>query len=164
MITQTGPVYVMVTGSRSWVEDYDGTVTTALGDAIRTLTPYLHASQQLVLLAGGARGLDKLACLIWRETFHLGIKEVTPDWSGPCGDRCPAGHRLANRFGAEYCPGAGFYRNTRMVEMRPRLVLAFFRACGKPTCPKRGNHDSHGTTQAMEEAQAAGVTVWSYHA
>lgn len=158
------PIYVMVTGSRNWTSDYDGVVSKALRDAADVLAQNQRPFTLLTLLSGGARGLDKLASGLWRSAQLGGTKEVLPDWSGPCQQRCPPGHRKLNSAGFEYCPGAGFYRNSRMIEMRPVLVLAFFRPCEKYNCPKKGRHDSHGTTQAVEEARAAGITVWTYRA
>lgn len=151
-------MYLLVTGSRDW-RDVE-TVEQALHQAHDRL---VTLEGPPVLLDGGAKGADYLAESIWKER-GLPFERVRADWSRPCiPGRCQPGHRRNNAVG-EYCPAAGMYRNEEMVARGPRLCLAFLMPCTKSRCPQRGRHDSHGTVQCVEAAQAAGVTVWPYRA
>ena len=149
--------YLMVTGSRDWHDEV--VIRNALSEAyIR-----LFDSDELLaptLLVGAASGADQIAENIWRDA-GLPFKRFPADWTAACGAQCEPGHRKPHRrTGSTYCPMAGYYRNREMIEQHPALVLAFINPCVKPNCRKR--HDSHGTTQAIELAQDAGIPVWPY--
>lgn len=153
--------YLMVTGSRDW--DDELVIRTALGEAYTRLFDVEDALGP-TLLVGGAVGADQMAEGIWKMS-RLPYKRIPADWTMACGAQCEPGHRKPHRSGKTYCPMAGFYRNRKMIEHQPALVLAFIRPCRKEKCTKRkSKHDSHGTAQAVELAQDANIPVWQYRA
>jgi len=110
---------VLVCGSRVW-PDADVIV-----DILKDLQD--QHGDELVIIHGGAKGADKLAheyCLI------LGIKvEVfLADWT---------------RYGR----GAGYHRNTKMLNTGPDLVVAFH------------SENSPGTGHTIRQSQDRGVPL-----
>jgi hypothetical protein len=101
---------------------------------------------EIVLVHGGATGLDVRAALWWTK----GGREVDPhyaDWLGPCRPECPPDHRKPRVDGTSYCPFAGFYRNQEMVDSGLDLLYAF--------------PGGRGTADMVRRCRAAGVIVLS---
>jgi hypothetical protein len=92
------------------------------------------------------KGADMLAD---EEARKLGMRtDPQPaDWHGPCRPECQPGHRRIGRGRRDYCPAAGNYRNTRLVELGADICLGF------PLGVSRGTRD------CMRKAQAAGIEV-----
>lgn len=150
--------YLMVTGSRDW--DDELVIRTALSEAyIRLFNNEENTGPSL--LVGAAIGADQMAEGIWKMS-RLPYKRVPADWTLPCRPQCEPGHRRPHRNGKTFCPMAGFYRNADMIALKPMLVLAFLKPCRKDRCTRKGKHDSHGTAQAVELAEDAGIPVWQY--
>jgi hypothetical protein len=55
--------------------------------------------------------------------------------------------------------GAGYARNTAMVDSRPDVCLAFIDQCRKNPCTRPGIHGSHGATHCADLAEAHGIEV-----
>jgi hypothetical protein len=146
---------VLVTGSRSWSEvaPIHAALEDAWHDAVQDGWPGIE------VIEGGASGADDIAGR-WaddRQADGVGHQRLDADWA-TCADDCPPGHRRETH-GTTYCPTAGHRRNAAMVALQPRLVLAFICPCTNPKCRKPKPHDSHGTTQCIGLARAAGIPV-----
>ena len=129
---------ILFTGSRDWDQP----------QAVSRLLHHVTGGdiQDLSVIHGAAPGLDTHADVLCRR---LGVTpQLFPaDWTGPCRDACPPGHRRM-RQGRLYCPMAGHYRNQAMVDQGPDVVLAF-------------NLDgSRGTADCVTRALATDVDVW----
>ena len=140
--------WLLVTGSRDWQgPDRRDVMRTALQQAWDEARE--AGCGRMVVVHGAARGADSMA-VAWTKG-RPGVLEVpvVPDWDGPCGKRCRAGHRRKRRDGSTFCPAAGNYRNQRMVDhvrhqAGMKLVLAFFAA-----------EESTGTADCLERAVKA---------
>lgn len=139
---------ILVTGSRECNDsDYEQIYT-----EIKHVAGENPPPGSITVVTGGARGADQLA---ERAARALGFKvESYPvssaDWAGPCRAECKPGHRRVGRYGKDYCPAVGNYRNARMVRLGADLCLAFF---------KRGAANS-GTTDCAGKAELAGIATW----
>lgn len=140
--------WLLVTGSRDWDgPDRRDVMRQALQQAWDEAREAGY--QRMVLVHGAAKGADQMA-MNWVKG-RPGVLELPfePDWSGPCGAHCRAGHRRKRRDGSTFCPAAGNYRNALMVEHVRRqsgikLALAFFAA-----------EESTGTADCLKRAKAA---------
>lgn len=88
---------VLVCGSRAWTD----------GDAIRERLAQLPRGVEII--AGGARGADRLAATIARS-LGFAVTEFPANW----------------RPNGTYDPRAGMERNLRMLDQQPELVIAFW--------------------------------------
>ena len=132
---------VLASGSRTWW--HRPTVRYALA-------PLWHPDTYLITGACD-QGVDLLAAQCW--TAWGGHVNLWPaDWTGPCRDDCPPGHRVQRR-GRWICPRAGLVRNTNMVTQGlPDLVVSLI------------HRDSPGATHCTRVARQAGVTITVYRA
>lgn len=96
-----------------------------------------------VLITGACpSGADLLTEQCW-TAWGGQVKHWPADWTGPCADSCPSGHRRARHDDSTYCPRAGMNRNHAMVTAgRAELCIAFIRA------------QSHGATQLRAPGEA----------
>jgi hypothetical protein len=133
---------ILITGSRSWPD------LQLLADIL--METWHDATQNghpnIVVVHGGADGADTLARL-WAEAHGIPAETHPADWTGPCADTCPPGHRRARRDGTDYCPLAGHRRNQAMVNLGADLCIAFH------------HNRSTGTADAIRRATAAGIPV-----
>ncbi len=135
-----GVVYtVLVTGSREWDD------VPTIRKALRKISLEV-GNNEVTLIHGGARGADRLAA---RAATDLGWKivPVLAEWRSHS-DECPAWHH--EEMGQVFCPGAGFRRNIKMVDMEPDEVVAFIR------------DESSGATQCAKYAAGKGLPVTRY--
>lgn len=129
---------IVVTGSRRW--RYPSLLRLAIRGA------WIDAGKPAAaLIHGAASGADRMAG-DYARSLGMTVEACPADWAGPCVAGCPTGHRRSNRRG-EYCPHAGHRRNQHMVDLRPDVVLAFWR-----------DH-STGTADCIRRAEKAGLTV-----
>ncbi len=110
------------------------------------------------LMQGCAEGADTIGDQ-WARRNGILVRERPADWDGPCGTNCKSGHRRRNRRGSEFCPLAGHRRNQQMVDEKPVLFVAATMRCTAPKCAGKAPHDSHGATDCMRRAAAAGIPV-----
>lgn len=136
--------YLLVTISRTYLHRREGRVTLR-----RVLVDAHSRHPDAVLLHGDHPSGDRDAARIWEELG--GTTEAHPaDWTGPCRSKCKPGHRKSNPSGSTYCPAAGPYRNTDMVELKPVECHVF------PT------PESKGATGTAVLARAAGIPVFEH--
>lgn len=133
---------VLVTGSRTWHDT--ATITAAL-------TRVRHRWPGATLVHGAADGADQLAAGVWRD-WGLQTEAHPADWTGPCSQDCPPGHRRPRRGGGSYCPKAGRRRNAAMVAAGANVCVAFIH-----------NH-SRGASHCADLAQTADIPTWRHHA
>jgi len=117
------PFRVLVTGSRDW-DDED-----TIWDALEPYLPSRGSLIDTVVLVHGdcPTGADHIASLLW--TANGGLEEPHPaDWK-------------------TYGKGAGFYRNSEMVDLGADVCLAFWK------------NGSRGTQDTMTKAHDAGIPV-----
>lgn len=120
----------MVTGSRTW------THTASVYEALLAV-----AGKEDTLVVGDAPGADRIATLFWMHyTTPEQVEVYRADWA---------------RFGNQ----AGPLRNRDMVLSRPDLVLAFLMPCTDPRCARPRPHGTHGTINAIRQAQKARIQV-----
>ena len=104
----------------------------------------------VLLVAGGANGVDTHAAELWRDWGGLAEEHrvTAPEW-----DRNPR--------------GAGHARNAAMVERVKAAggrVLVFDLPCTRPGCPRLQPHHTHGTSGCARLAEQAGLPVEHYQA
>lgn len=135
---------VLVTGSR------DLTDRQAVNAALDLRYRHLPAGNLMVVTHGAnRRGADRYAS-DWADCHDNVINDRHPaNWHGPCQPTCKPGHRRPSKSGRPYCPAAGDYRNQEMVDLKPRVVLAFFQS-GAP---------NRGTRDCADRAYWAGLNV-----
>lgn len=129
------PQRILVTGSRGWANS--GLISFELGRAIGELER--DGSRVVVVHGAAPRGADAIA----ERACQLHGVETEPhpaDWE---------------RFGK----AAGSRRNAEMVALGPVLCLAFVLPCSDRKCQRPRPHDSHGTSDCMRKAEAAGIPV-----
>lgn len=128
---------ILVTGSRDWSSF--ATVKWALDDAVSG-----HEGEPNTVVHGGCpTGADHMAEQIaLRSGLFVEVHEA--NW-------------LAH--GKE----AGPIRNQEMVDAGASICLAFLMPCKKSGCRIPQPHDSHGTTDCVKRARAAGIHVRQYH-
>lgn len=132
---------VLVTGSRTWS---DGAF---LREALRRITdelidaePDRYLKEGITIVTGACRsGADRLAEKFAEEVFAFDIERHPADW----------------RRGRQ----AGFDRNHKMVDLGLDVCVAFIMRCSKPSCPQRGLHGSHGSTDCADYAESQGYRV-----
>ena len=143
---------LLITGSRNW--DHPESVFAVLSHYCREA----HAlGGRLVVVHGKAhKGGDNLAAAWatrWGNRGYPVIQEAHPArWGDPCvydgTEPCQPGHRQRHKNGpGDYCPMAGHRRNQHMVDTRPLVTAAFWRA------------GSSGTKDCIRRAEAAGIPV-----
>jgi len=135
---------VLVTGSREWT-DID-LVDQALDAALALLQVPLTMQDTMLLVAGGARGLDSLAAVVagsrgWK------VEEHPARW-GEHGADCPTSH--LQPVVQATCKMAGHRRNHEMVALGADLVIAF------PTGDEKSGL-SRGTWGCARAAKAAAL-------
>jgi hypothetical protein len=143
-----------LTGARTWTD------VQRLEDALLDVE---HDALQIgytgiELMHGCAEGADSIGHQ-WAFRTGLLIREFPADWQGPCGPDCRPGHRRRNRRGSEYCPHAGHRRNQQMVDQQPALFVAAVMPCTASRCAHIPPHHSHGATDCIRRAEAAGIPV-----
>lgn len=100
--------FLLVTGPRTWWDMMR--IEWELWDRFDKATWLVH---------GGCPGSpDVYADALWRRWGGKEPIVLPADWNGPCRSLCNHGNRPV-RWGREYCPRAGYYRNEAMVD---RLV------------------------------------------
>ena len=98
---------------------------------------------------GAAPGADRLFAAIANRWGWTTISRPA-DWYGPCREgECKPGHRRLDRYGREYCPSAGHYRNQGMVDEGADYAVAAY---------KRGAKNA-GTSDCVKRIRAAGIDV-----
>jgi hypothetical protein len=133
---------ILVTGSRTWTDWQQ------VRDALHRA--YLEGAMndphgQVILMTGACpTGADKIAEDTW-------LKNVGPDSI----ERHPADWDT-------YGKGAGFVRNTGMVDQQPDVVLAFLDWCRMP-CGNREPHRSHGANHCANYAEKSGIEVRRFY-
>jgi hypothetical protein len=135
---------ILVTGSREWSSTLQ--MRRIIG---ATLDEF---GSDAVIVHGNAHGADRLAALVagW---YGAASEKHEPDWTGPCRAECSHGPR-PKRYGREYCPAAGDYRNQLIVDLGADICLAFLVHPSVSPCK--------GTRDAMARARRAGIPVWDY--
>ncbi|MFJ2420666.1 SLOG family protein [Streptomyces brevispora] len=151
MITDSFSHVVLVTGSRSWIDEQ--CMREAFNDAWRSWGP--QSVTRPVLLSGHCpKGADAMAERLWRAA-GFAVITFPADWSAHGG-------------------AAGFQRNQEMVDAAQVfrdaeaqvLCAAFLDLCQKPGCTQRGReqlmphtpgHFSHGTIHCRDRARAAEI-------
>lgn len=122
---------VIVTGGRDFAN------LGMVQQALAVVNPYA------VIVHGAAPGADSLAAGVWKSWGRGERVESHPaQWSAPCQDDCPPGHRR-NRGRGEYCPMAGPHRNQEMAELGADALLVF--------------PGGSGTYDMVKRARAAGI-------
>ncbi len=126
--------YLLFTSSRDGVTE---------ADVQAALWPRFAADK--ILVAGGARGGDRIAARLWRE------------WGGQVDE-----HRVKP---AEWqrSRGAGYRRNAEMVAKvkateQPECVALIAR-CETKECPRQEPHGTHGAVHCAGIAQQVGIPV-----
>lgn len=135
---------ILVTGSRAWSS------TLEMRRVIRGALDEFGADATIV--HGNARGADRLAALVggW---FGAPIERHDADWTVPCRAECSHGPR-PKRYGRDYCPAAGDYRNQLMVDLGADVMLAFLVPPSVSPCK--------GTRDCMARARAAKIPIRDY--
>lgn len=128
---------VLVTGSRNWTDRT--AVFTSL--AIQAV-----ATDELVVVHGGAKGADALADMFARRHPRARAEVHPADWDRECDGECKHYERR-RPDGRLYCPVAGVVRNQKMVDLGADICLAF--PLG----------ESKGTRDCMRRAAKAGIQV-----
>lgn len=148
---------VLVTGSRTWDD------VTAIH---RELEAAWHDAREdgwpgIEVIEGQASGADSIAAG-WARAHHpdgVGHQPCPARWEH-CAADCPKDPEHRKRaYDRTYCPTAGHRRNAEMVAQQPLLVIAFISPCTSARCRKPKPHDSHGVTNCIGLAKAAGLTV-----
>lgn len=123
---------VLVSGSRNW--DRPGVVRDVLD-----VTVAEFCGTQVAVVHGNSGRVDLGADAHAKQRGWL-VEAHPADWAAPCGRACRNGHRKSRASGTSYCPAAGVYRNQRMVDTRPDLLLVFIRdhSTGAEDCLRRG--------------------------
>lgn len=135
---------ILVTGSREWSSTFE--MRLIIGATLEEF------GSDAIIVHGNARGADKLAALIaggWGAT----PEPHDPDWTGPCRPECSHGPR-PKRYGRDYCPAAGDYRNQLMVDLGADVCLAFLVPPSVSPCK--------GTRDCAARAAAAKIPVRWY--
>jgi len=112
---------VLICGDRNWNDAY------VILNCINKLTDKYN--NNLTIIAGGARGADKIAAQ-WCKTLGINLIEVHADWK-------------------KYGKSAGPIRNKIMLDMNPDLLIAFHNDI----------ENSKGTKHCKEEAEKRGISV-----
>jgi hypothetical protein len=143
-----------LTGPRAWtdVQRLEDALLGVWHDALEI------GYDSIELMQGCAEGADTIGGQ-WARRNGILVRERPADWDGPCGPSCKSGHRRRNRRGSEFCPLAGHRRNQQMVDEKPVLFVAATMRCTAPKCAGKAPHDSHGATDCMRRAVAAGIPV-----
>jgi hypothetical protein len=143
-----------LTGPRAWadVQRLEDALLGVWHDALQV------GYDSIELMQGCADGTDTIGG-DWARRNGILVRERAADWEGPCGPNCQPGHRRRNRHGIEFCPQAGHRRNQQMVDERPVLFVAGVMRCTAAKCARRGPHNSHGATDSIRRAEAAGIPV-----
>jgi len=146
---------VLVTGSRSYSD--------VLAIHAVLLDTWHDARQDgwpgIEVIEGQASGADSIAAN-WAEANRehgVGHQPMPAHWEH-CAPNCPPGHRK-QAHDRTYCPTAGHRRNADMVNTGPEIILAFIDHCTSPRCTRPKPHDSHGVTNCLKLARAAGIPV-----
>lgn len=106
---------ILVTGSRHWFSTLQ--MRQMIGAALDEFGP------DATIVHGNAPGADKLAALA-AAWFGAEAEPHDADWAAPCRETCRPGHRQ-KRYGRDYCPAAGEYRDQAMVDLGAVACLAF---------------------------------------
>ncbi len=126
---------ILITVSRSW-KDWD-TVRRAYDEATAA-----HPNEVITVVHGNNPDGDREAARI--ATVRGCVTEGhDANWSA-------------------YGNAAGPIRNQEMVNAHADVCLAFIRPCRKAGCRKPKPHDSHGASDCVSKARAAGISVWTY--
>jgi len=124
---------ILVTGSRLWADRYR--VETAIREVC-----VRQGWKNTVVICGAATGADMCAAVSARA-MGLRVEQHTADWQ---------------RHGK----AAGPLRNQAMVDAGADLCLAFMLPCPRSDCGVAPRpHDSHGATDCVRRAEAAGIPV-----
>jgi hypothetical protein len=113
------------------------------GEVWAALAP--RFSPAVLLVAGGARGVDTISVQLWRS------------WGGWAEE-----HPVSPAEWQRDPDGAGHARNARMVarvKAAGGSALVFDLPCRKPSCRRRQPHNTHGTSNCVQEAEQAGLPV-----
>lgn len=102
---------VLVTGGRDFTDE----------KMMRAVLGVL--SPGTVLVHGAAPGADYLAGYTWKS-WGRDVEPHPADWEGECRPTCRPKHRMQRGSGT-YCPAAGIYRNTEMLETSIDIAIAF---------------------------------------
>jgi len=150
--TDLGPDFrLLVTGSRNW--DHRRSIEQVLRYYLRQA---VHNGHRLVVTQGEAvAGADKTTNDWAEHAMRVGwavLNDPHPArWSVCSHERCRPGHQIRRPSGTYYCPYAGFVRNQVMVDTRPHVCVAFWRA------------GSSGTRDCRTRALDAGIPVLTVH-
>jgi YspA, cpYpsA-related SLOG family len=146
-------VRILITGSREFADRE--MIRNALLAAVLV---YSRPGEEVTVITGtsprrfpAGKNADRIAA---EEAAKLGfaVEVHEADWDGPCRPECRHGPRRVHRYGGEYCPVAGNYRNQVMVDSGADTCLAFLQAGA-------GNR---GTSDCCERAGKAGIPVQRY--
>jgi hypothetical protein len=141
------PRRILVTGSRDWA-DYKAVA--------RELVRYISENS-----------------VLRNDSFGYPVDWDTQGWVIVHG-ACPTGadhwadeYAISNwieveRHPADWAlhgPAAGPRRNTEMVDEGADVCIAFVKECVRPFCKRPKPHWSHGTSDCIRKAEAAGIEV-----
>lgn len=128
---------ILVTGSRDW--SHWATITFAIEDAV-----FGRENEVIAVVHGGCpEGADYMAGYVaYRAGLVVEVHEA--NWLA---------HGKA----------AGPIRNQEMVDAGADIGLAFLMPCKKSGCRLSIPHNSHGASDCVMRARAAGITVREYH-
>lgn len=124
---------ILVTGGRDYADAER--VEAELRSAVKARLGAVTDPSQIVLVHGDASGLDRLAAAAAKR-LGFQVEPHPADWAGLCRPTCPP-HRRRRRYGSDYCPAAGAYRNAEMVELGADLALVFPGGRGTTDCARR---------------------------
>jgi len=145
---------IALTGPRAWtaVQRLEDTLLAVWHDALQ------DGHDGIEIMHGCADGYDTHGGN-WAIRNGLLVRERPADWAASCGTSCQLGHRRRRRSGEDYCPQAGHRRNQQMVDERPLLFVAGVMPCTAPKCARKTPHNTHGATDCIRRAEAAGIPV-----
>lgn len=145
------PMRVLVTGSRTW--DIPAAVERELD--VVTMEARTTGRALIVVHGGNSRGADRIA-RDWARRKNTDGWPVfqnihAADWDAPCRADCLPGHRRTRKWGGDYCPAVGQYRNADMVALGADVCLAFIR------------DNSPGASGCASMAEERGIRTLRFH-
>ncbi|HEY5420935.1 MAG TPA: SLOG family protein [Marmoricola sp.] len=131
---------ILVTGSRNWLDrDLLNQTLDGIIDEFVTIDRQRFLTEGVTLVSGRcSSGADKMAEEWAAGIFFVDVEPHPADWDF-------------------YGKRAGFVRNTEMVDAGADVCAAFVMPCDKPTCPRKGEHGSHGATHCSDLAANRGI-------
>lgn len=121
---------ILITGSREWND------LNLMRNALAKAREMNVEGFPMVIVHGGARGADKMAGLLARDTADASEEVHEANWR-------PLGY---------FDPMQGFVRNQKMVDLRADLAIAFYRVGAK----------NSGTKDCVARIQKTSIPLWEF--